>query len=596
MLKLLTRFSKKEWLLILVAVAFIAVGVWLDLLLPEFTGKIANAITPDRLAGGIITGEMADIWINGAWMLACTVGSVVTVVIVSYITARVSASYSARVRSEIFEKVNSFGTEEMKKFSVASLITRSTNDVTHIRMFIAMGMQMLIKAPITAVWGVIKIWGKSVEMSIVTGIVAGVMIIVIVFLMFLVLPKFKKIQILTDKVNQVARENLTGIRVVRAYNAEQHEQEKFEGANEDLTANNLFTSRAMGFMMPFMSLLMSGLGLAVWWMSAHLFNIGTLDKDGIGIVIEAQQYAFQIIFAFIMVIMIFIIMPRVMISARRIMEVLKVAPSIVDPAHSPETHFDEKEPTEQGEIEFNNVAFKYPDAEEYVLRDINVKIAPGTTVAFIGSTGSGKSTLVNLLPRLYDATEGEILLDGRNVRDMTLEQLHDKVGYIPQTAVVFKGTIKSNIAFGTIGEHEISDEQVTRALEIAQASEFVSKMQGGIDAEVSQGGKNLSGGQKQRLAIARVVARRPRVFIFDDTFSALDYKTDKALRESLKKECAGSTVLIVAQRIGTIMNADNIVVLDEGRIVGQGTHKELLKSCEVYREIAYSQLSKEELK
>jgi len=576
MLKLLTRFSKKEWLLIIIAVGLIALGAWLDIsMLPDFTEKIARAISPDIL--GQPQGNMSDVWTNGAFMLLIALGSILTVVAVGFIAARVSASHSARLREDIFRKVGMFGTSEMKQFSVASLITRSTNDVTQVRMFIAMGMQMMIKAPIVAVWAVIRILGKSRELSLVTITAVVALTIVIVALIFLVLPRFRKIQTLTDKLNQTARENLTGIRVVRAYNAENYEESKFETVNEAAMRNHLFTMRAMGFVMPFIQLLMSGVVLALWWVSSYLINAG--DALAPGSVMAFQQISFQILLSFMMLVIIFVLLPRVLISARRITEVLRVKPSITDGESS--SPFGGG----SGAVEFRGVAFKYPDAEEYILKDINIKIKSGQTVAFIGSTGSGKSTLVNLLPRLYDATEGELLLDGQNVRDYTLEQLYGKVGYVPQTAVVFKGTVKSNVAFG----RELTDEQTKHALEIAQLDIDINK-------ETSQGGKNLSGGQKQRLSIARVVARNPQVFIFDDTFSALDFKTDKALREALKQSCAGSTVLIVAQRIGTIMNADNIVVLEEGRIVGQGTHKELLKTCEVYKQIAYSQLSKEELK
>lgn len=600
MLKLLTRFSKKEWLLIVLAIGLIALGVYIDLLLPEFTAKITAIVNtkgqgtplPDGTAEGV--GTMSDVWRIGLTMLGVVLSSVVITIIVGYIAAVISASFSARLRDDIFGKVNSFGVGEMKQFSVSSLITRSTNDVTQVRMFIAMGLQLMVKAPITALWAIMKITNKSWALSAVTTIAVVTMLVVIVIIIFLVLPRFRKIQTLTDRLTQVTRENLTGIRVVRAYNAEQFEEAKFEKANGNLTRNNLFTYRALGIMMPFMQLLMSGMALAVWWTSATLINSGKMETTFAPQVMEFNQYSFQIIFSFMMLIMIFIMMPRVAVSGRRILEILKVTPAIQDGVA---TEIDaSKFISAGGAVEFKNVAFKYPDAEEYILKDINIKIGSGQTVAFIGSTGSGKSTLVNLLPRLYDATEGEVLLSDINVRDVTLEQLHDKVGYIPQTAVVFSGTIASNIAFGTVEGRTVSDEEITSALKTAQALEFVEKMKGGIHAEVSQGGKNLSGGQKQRLAIARVIARRPQVYIFDDTFSALDYKTDKALRAALKKECAEATVLIVAQRIGTIMEADKIVVLDEGRIVGQGTHKELMKSCEVYQQIAYSQLSKEELK
>jgi len=594
MLRLLTRFSKKEYFFIIIAVALIAFGVYLDLLLPEYTAKIMSIVStkgegtplPDGSVQG--QGTMSDVWRLGLTMLGFTLGSVFITVIVSLIAARVSSAFASRLRKHVFEKVSGFSSGEMKQFSVSSLITRSTNDVTQVRMFVGMGIQLLVKAPITAVWAILKITNKSWELSAITTIAVITLMIMIVFIIFMVLPRYRKIQTLTDRLTQVTRENLTGIRVVRAYNAEQFQESKFEKANDTLTRNNLFTYRALGIMMPFMQLLMSGMALAVWWTSAILMNKGTMAPTFAPQVMEFNQYSFQIIFSFMMLVMIFVMMPRVTVSGRRIQEVLKVVPAIMDGKGVPDL-------ASGGEVEFRNVCFKYPDAERHVLDDINIKIKTGQTVAFIGSTGSGKSTLVNLVPRLYDATEGEILLNGVDIREYTLEQLHDIVGYIPQRAVVFAGTIASNIAFGTVHGKAICESEITRALEVAQATDFVSQMKDGINSEVSQGGKNLSGGQRQRLAIARVVARHPKVFIFDDTFGALDYKTDKALREALKQECAGVTVLIVAQRIGTIMDADQIVVLDKGKIIGIGTHKQLLGSCEIYKEIAFSQLSKEEL-
>jgi len=627
MFKLLARLSGKEFLMIIIAIGFIFAGVWLDLKLPEFTGAIARAISPvpdpsNPPYGVMAGGTMGDVWHNGFMMLLAAAGSMITVIIVGYISAIISASFSTRIRQSVFEKVGSYSTAEMRKFSVPSLITRSTNDVTQVRMFVAMGMQLIIKAPITAVWAVLKITSDSWELSLVTIFAVVAMTVMIVLIIFLVLPRFRRIQTLNDKLNQVSRENISGIRVVRAYNAESYEEAKFEKANNNLMVNNLFTYRAFGIMMPFMSLLLSGLGLAIWWVTGGMLNAGKVSPAFVPNVMEFNQYAFQIVFSFMMLIMIFVMLPRVTVSARRINEVLNTKVSIVygqigaDAETGAAQPADEKSgaetgtsktaktknkalkdaPVKGGTVEFKNVSFKYPDAEGYILKDINLNIKSGQTIAFIGSTGSGKSTLINLVARLYDVTDGEVILDGENVKNYSQEKLHDKVGYIPQTAVLFGGTIASNIAFGTVNGKPIDEAEIKRALDIAQATEFVSKLEKGIQSDVSQGGKNLSGGQKQRIAIARVVARRPEVFIFDDTFSALDYKTDKNLRAALKKECEGVTVLIVAQRIGTIKDADLIVVLDAGTVVGQGTHSELLETCAVYKEIAYSQLSKEELK
>jgi len=580
-------FSKRDWILLAIAFVFIVLGVWFDLTVPEYLGELTGLVT------GTIPGTIGDVWMQGLWMLLFSLGSMVTAIIVAWIGAVVASSLGARIRKGVFEKVGDFSTAEMKKFSVASLITRSTNDVTQVQMFTVMAVQVLVRAPILAVWAILEILGRSWELSLVTFISVAVLASLLIILIILVLPKFNKIQGLTDKLNQVSRENLTGLRVVRAYNASDFEEQKFDCANTNLAKNNLFVNRFMGLFWPFMSLLLSGVGLAIWWVGSALMSSGAEGPEFLNEVMVFNQYSMQIIFAFMMMIMVLVMLPRSLVSGKRIMEVMNTKPSVVSgssdsPRESLSSSFD---------IKFDNVAFKYPGAEESVLSDINITIPQGKTVAFIGGTGSGKSTLVNLLPRIYDATDGKILIGENCVRDITLESLSDIVGYIPQTATIFNGTIRSNIAFGKVSGQELNDDDIKSALKTAQAWEFVSKLEKGLDSEVSQSGKNLSGGQKQRLAIARVVARKPKIYIFDDTFSALDYRTDKKLRDALKKETTktGASVLIVAQRIGTIKDADMIYVLDKGKVVGTGTHDQLMNSCEVYRETALSQLSKEEL-
>lgn len=584
MIKILKHLKFIEWMIILVSVGFLVVQTWLDLKLPDYMTEITQYVqTPGS--------TMSQIWQAGGMMLLCTLGSAVTAVIVGYFTARIAAGFSQRLRSKLFNRVEDFSMEEINNFSTASLITRSTNDITQIQLFVAIGLQIIIKAPILAVWALFKISSKGWEWTALTGGAVVVLIIMITSIMIYALPKFKKIQWLTDNLNRVTRENLTGIRVVRAYNADKFEQDKFEVANSDITNNNLSVMRAMSIFNPGMRLIMSGLTLGIYWIGAYLIN-NAADMAKISMfsnMVAFSGYAMLVIMAFMMLTMVFIMSPRVSVSAKRINEVLDMEPKILDGTTtvSPEGL--------EGEVEFKNVSFKYPDAEEYVLTNISFKAKKGETVAFIGSTGSGKSTLINLVPRFYDVSEGQVLVDGVDVREYTQEALHNKIGYIPQRAVLFTGTVRSNVSFGDNGRETPSEEEIESAVRIAQGAGFVEEMEGKYDAHISQGGTNVSGGQKQRIAIARAINRKPEIYIFDDSFSALDYKTDRLLRSALKNETSGVTSLIVAQRIGTIRDADRIVVLDDGNMVGNGTHGELMKTCEVYQQIAYSQLSKEEL-
>ena len=586
MLRIFKTLKWKEWIYALLGVGFIVLQVWLDLTMPDYMEEITKLAVSGAASGG-------EIWKNGALMLGCALGSAISSMLVGYFAARIAATVSFRLRSQVFERVESFSMEEINRFSTASLITRTTNDIQQVQMVISMGLQIMVKAPILAVWAVCKILTRNWQWSVSTAVAVGIMVIMLLFIFLAVFPKFRLVQKLTDNLNGVTRENLTGVRVVRAYNAEEYQQKKFEKANTDLTKTQLFTSRAMAIMMPMMTMIMSGLTLAIYWVGAYL--IGDLPTGAERYEMFAQMsafsgYAMQVVMAFMMLAMIFIILPRAMVSVRRIGEVLDATSNIVDGTLSAAP-----EGSPVGTVEFRNVSFKYPDASEYVLHDLTFKAEKGQTVAFIGSTGSGKSTAINLVPRFYDATEGEILVDGVNVKDYTLRALHDKIGYVPQRAVLFSGTVESNVAYGAKNGLEFTKEGVKDAVRIAQGQEFVEKMEGGYEAHIAQGGTNVSGGQKQRLAIARAVCRKPEIYIFDDSFSALDYKTDRLLRTALKRETGGATSLIVAQRIGTIRDADLIIVLDEGKVVGQGTHEELMKNCEVYREIAYSQLSKEEL-
>lgn len=581
MFKLLKSFRKKEWLITIVSVCLIVMQVWLELKMPDYMSKVTILVQTEG-------SKMSDILINGGYMLLCAFGSLVGAVIVGYLIALLSAGFSKELRGKLFRKVEEMSMSEVKEFSTNSLITRTTNDITQVEMFVGFGLQLLIKAPVTAIWAITKILNKSWEWSMVTAVAVVILLVVIGILTIIVLPKFKIVQKLTDKLNEVTRENLTGIRVVRAFNAEDYQEKKFKNVNDDLTNLQLFNQKSMSIMSPVMYLIMYMLTLIIYFIGAYLIKDAMMaDKIALfGDMVVFSSYAMQIIMSFLMLAMIFMILPRAEVSASRINEVLDTNISVKD--GNVETK------KEVGTIEFKNVSFKYPDAEEYVLRNISFKANKGDTIAFIGSTGSGKSTLVNLVVRFYDVTEGEILVDGINIKDYKLEYLYKLIGYVPQKAVMFNGTVNSNIAYGDAKE-VITDKAVKEAAKVAQADDFVSKMDDGYASHIAQGGTNVSGGQKQRLAIARAIAKNPEIYIFDDSFSALDYKTDAVLREELKKYTKDATSLIVAQRIGTIMNADKIIVLDNGTSVGVGTHEELLKSCEVYKEIALSQLSKEEL-
>ena len=582
MFKLLKRFNKKDVFLILVCIVFIVFQVWLDLKLPDYMSEITTLLQADG------TG-VKDILIQGAYMLLCALGSLIAAIITGYLASFISATFSKKIRKYLFEKVESFGMEEMRGFNSSSLITRTTNDITNIQMFISMGLQMLIKAPITAVWAVLKILNKSWQWSAITGGAIVVLLVLVVITIVAVLPKFKLVQKLIDKINNLTSEHLIGIRVVRAFNAEGYQEEKFEEANNNLTKTQMFNQRMMSIMSPFMYLIMNTLTLAIYFVGSFIINNSAFSLK-IGLfsdMVVFTSYAMQVIMSFLMLAVIFIMYPRASVSADRINEVLKKDVKVKDGKFNGNTKV-------VGEVEFKNVSFKYPDAKEYVIKDISFKANKGDVVAFIGSCGSGKSTLINLIPRFYDATDGEILIDGVNIKDYKLESLHNKIGYVPQKAVMFNGTINYNISYGKSSKM-INDKEIKKAAEIAQALEFIDGKELGFDENIAEGGTNISGGQKQRLAIARAIARDPEIYIFDDSFSALDYKTESILRKELKEYTKDATSLIVAQRIGTIMSADKIVVLDEGKCVGIGTHKELMKNCSVYREIAYSQLSKEEL-
>ena len=594
MLRIMRYLSKAEIGQMLIALVSIVGQIWLDLTLPDYMSDITTLVeTPGS--------TMHDIWVAGGKMLLVSLGSVACAIVTGYIAARVGASFSQRLRSLEFNKVESFGPAEMSRFSTASLITRSTNDITQIQMFITMGLMMIVKSPIMAVWAICKIAGKGFEWTVATGIAVVVLMAAICVIMFFVMPKFKAMQRLTDNINLVARENLTGLRVVRAYNAEDYQEAKFTKANKELTDTQLFTNRAMAIMMPLMNTIMNGLMLAVYWIGAYLIDAADLtDKlTTFANMVVFSSYSVQVIMSFLLMSMVFVLWPRADVSAQRVLEVIDTKPLITDGTHT------EGEPGKQGEIEFRNVSFTYPDSRKAMLEGISFTAKKGQTVAFIGSTGSGKSSLINLVPRFYDATQGQVLVDGVDVRDYTLKALRDKIGYVPQQSFLFKGTIASNVSYGDKSGSKSGSEEdgtdadmanVRKACEVAQATEFVEKKDNTYESSIAQGGSNVSGGQKQRLSIARAVYRHPEILIFDDSFSALDFKTDRAVRDALAKEAKDSTKLIVAQRIGTIMNADRIVVLDQGKVVGQGTHEELLDNCDVYRQIAQSQLSEDELK
>lgn len=583
MLKILKYMRRRDWLLALCSVGFVVCGVWLDLKMPDYMREITTLVqTPGS--------EMADVLRAGGFMLLCALGSLVSTFIVGFFAAQIAAGLAMRLREAVYNKTMDFSMEEIGRFSTASFITRTTNDIQQIQMLVSMGLQAMVKAPVLAVWAILKIAGKSWQWTAITGGAVAVLSLMLGVVICMVLPKFKRMQTLTDNVNRVMREHLTGLRVVRACNAEEYQEKKFDAANRELTDTSLFTSRLMSILFPGMSLIMSGLTLSIYWAGAYIINSARMTQrlEIFSDMVVFSSYAMQIIMAFMMLVMTFIMLPRAMVSARRINEVLDTKPVVADG--------EIKEPPGliKGEIEFKNVNFCYPGGAGPVLEDISFTAKKGETVAFIGSTGSGKSTLVNLIPRFFDATKGEVLVDGVNVRDYAQESLRNKLGYVSQRAVMFSGTVESNVAYGDNGRGQ-DPEMLWSALVTAQAGDFVEGLQKGVEAPVSQGGANLSGGQKQRLCIARAIYRRPDVFIFDDSFSALDYKTDRMLRSALKAETSGTTTLIVAQRIGTILHADKIIVLDNGKILGQGSHKELLKACPVYREIAESQLTKEEL-
>lgn len=584
MVKLLKKLTWKDFILAAVAFVFIIVQVWLSLTMPDYMSEITKLVQTKG-------SKMNDILIAGGKMLACALGSLLAAVCTSICASKISSNFSANLRGQVFHKVQSFSMEEIGNFSTASLITRSTNDITQVQMLIVMGLEVLLKAPIMAVWALCKISTKNWQWTASTGVAVVVLLSFVCVCVAVALPKFKKLQSLTDNLNRVTRENLTGLNVVRAYNAEGYQQKKFNDANDELTKTQLFANRTMGTMMPGIQMVMNGLMLAIYWIGAYLIsNAQMFDKLTIfSDMIVFTQYAMQVVMSFMMLVMIFVLLPRASVSAKRINEVLDMTLSIKD--GTKENGIDGK----KGEVEFRNVSFCYPDAEKDVIEDISFTAHKGETIAFIGSTGCGKSTVINMIPRFYDATKGEVLVDGVNVKEYTQKALRNKIGYVSQKAVLFTGSIKSNVAYGDNGTKGFTDDVVKQAIETAQAKEFVDKTEGGIDAFVAQGGSNFSGGQKQRLSIARAICRHPEILIFDDSFSALDYKTDRVLRDTLRKTCADATRFIVAQRIGTIRDADKIIVLDDGKIAGMGKHNELMETCEVYRQIAYSQLSKEEL-
>ena len=584
MIKLLKNIGKKQIGLVIISLILIIAQVWLELKMPDYMSEITILVQTQG-------SEMSEILINGGYMLACALGSLISAVIVGYLVSKISATFSMNVRKRIFNKVQDLAINEVKEFSTSSLITRTTNDITQVQMLVSMGLQLMIKAPITAIWAITKILNKSWQWSAITGAGVVILIGVISAIMSIVMPKFKIVQKLIDKVNGVTRENLTGIRVVRAFNAEKYQEDKFEEVNTKLTKQQLFNQKTFAVLSPSMYLVMHFLTLGIYFIGAYLIKDAMMaDKIVLfGDMVVFSSYAMQVIMSFLMLAMIFMMLPRAQVSATRINEVLDTEITIKDGKINTNTT------KEVGTVEFKNVSFKYPDGEEYVLENVSFKANKGETVAFIGSTGSGKSTLINLVPRFYDVTDGEVLVDGINVKDYTQEFLYNKIGYVPQKAVIFNDTINNNIAYGDNGKQEISETKIKEAIKIAQAKDFVEKMENNYETQMAQGGTNVSGGQKQRLSIARAIARDPEIYIFDDSFSALDYKTDSILRKELKEYTKNATTLIVAQRIGTIMNADKILVLDEGKVVGEGTHKELLKNCEVYKQIALSQLSESEL-
>ena len=584
MTKLLKNLGKKEVYLIIIAVILIIGMVSLELKMPDYMSEITKLVQTEG-------SHINEILKNGAYMLGCALGTLVISIIVGYFFAKISANFSMTVRKKLFDKVGSLAMNEVKQFSTSSLITRTTNDITQLQMVLAMGLMISIRAPITAIWAITKILNKSWQWSAATAVGILILLSTIITLVIIVMPRFKIVQKLIDKVNGVTRENLTGIRVVRAFNAEKYQENKFEEVNKKLTSMQLFNQKCFAILSPVMFLVMYFLTLSIYFIGAFLIKDALMiEKLSLfGDMIVFSSYAMQVIMSFLLLAMIIMMLPRAQVSAERINEVLDADITIKDGKINKDTT------KEKGIVEFKNVSFKYPDADEYLLKDISFKAEKGQTVAFIGSTGSGKSTLINLVPRFYDATDGEVLVDGVNVKDYTQELLHNKIGYVSQKAVIFNDTITNNVTYGDNGKGKISNEKVKEAIEVAQAKDFVEKMDDQYETQMAQSGTNISGGQKQRLSIARAIARNPEIYIFDDSFSALDYKTDSILRKELKKHTKDATSLIVAQRIGTIINSDKIIVLENGECVGQGTHKELLKTCEVYKQIALSQLSKEEL-
>lgn len=582
MIRIFKNLRKQDVLYLLISVVFIAAQVWLDLKMPDYMTEITVLVqTPGS--------EMSDVLSSGGKMLACALGSLASAVVVSIFAARIATDFGADLRSKLYNKVLSFSKAEIGRFSTASLITRTTNDIMQVQMLIIMGMQAIIKAPIMGIWAVMKIADKNKEWTISTAAAVAALLVVITICIALMLPKFRQVQKMTDDLNRVTRENLSGLNVIRAYNAEKYQEDKFDNANEALTGAHLFTGKVSSVVMPTIQLIMNGLSLAIYWIGAYLIDKAEMtEKLGLfSDMIVFSQYALMVVMAFMLLVMLFVMLPRAAVSARRILEVLDTPESVKD---------GDKEVSDKGikgEVEFRNVSFRYPDGEGNVIENINFKAKRGETVAFIGSTGSGKSTLIDLIPRFYDTTEGEVLVDGVNVRDYSLKSLRNKIGYASQKATLFSGTVRSNVVFGDSG-HD-TEQNFVDSIYTAQAADFVEKLDRGYDGTVAQGGSNFSGGQKQRLSIARAICRRPEILIFDDSFSALDYKTDRMLRDELSRDCGKITKLIVAQRIGTIRDADRIIVLDEGKMAGCGTHKELMENCEVYRQIAYSQLSKEEL-
>ena len=583
MFKLFKNLSTKDKIYVVICIVLIVFQVWLELKMPDYMSAITRLVQTEG-------SKMSDVLEQGAYMLACAGGSLISAIIVGYFASLVASSFSATLRLKIFKKIQDFGIQEIKKFQTSSLITRTTNDVMQVEMLIGMGLQMMAKAPIMAVWAIMKILNKGLEWSILTAVCVAILLATVVTLMIIVMPRFQIVQKLIDKINGVTGENLSGIRVIRAFNAEKFQSDRFEEVNDKLTKTQMFNQRCFAVMMPIMNLVMHGLTLGIYIIGAILINkAGMLDKITLfSNMVVFSSYGMQVIMSFLMLALIFMMWPRAEISAKRINEVLDEEIAIKNGTFKGDTK-------EKGTVEFKNVSFKYPDADEYLLKDISFTAKKGETVAFIGSTGSGKSTLINLIPRFYDVTDGEVLVDGVDVKEYDEAHLHNKIGYISQKAIMFTGTVSENVAYGDNGREKPTEEQIKKAIEVAQGTDFVEKMDKKYDAHIARGGTNVSGGQKQRLSIARAIARDPEIYIFDDSFSALDYKTDATLRKELKKYTKDATSMIVAQRIGTIINADKIIVLDKGRCVGQGTHKELLKNCEVYKEIALSQLSEEEL-